>query len=241
MGLAHQPKIVTDGLVFCLDAADPKSYSGSGSSIYNRSTVKDTGSIYNSTFSSSHPQSFAFDGADDYFVFDDNDNYTFSDAVATWEAWCKPTGNAGVLEHTIMTKADYSLNTREYQFQVRYSGGIYYFYLGQQNNNSGWKPIGSTTTSNISINQWHHILVTSDGSGNAYMYINGELKTTATGWWTGQANLGAPLCVGATINGGTNPIQEFVGNIAVCRLYAKFFNSENVLQNYNATKSRFGL
>ena len=36
MALAHSPKIVTDGLVLCFDAADPKSYSGSGSTVYNR-------------------------------------------------------------------------------------------------------------------------------------------------------------------------------------------------------------
>ena len=36
MGLAHSPKIVTEGLVLCFDAADPKSYSGSGSTVYNR-------------------------------------------------------------------------------------------------------------------------------------------------------------------------------------------------------------
>jgi len=138
-----------------------------------------------------------------------------------------------------MTKANYTQGTREYQFQVRYSGGIYYFYLGQQNNNAGWKPIGSTTTSAITINNWYHILVTSDGNGNAQMYINGVLRDTATGWWTSQANLGAPLCVGATISG--TPIQEFVGDISICRLYKKHFSSSEVLQNFTAQRTRFGV
>jgi hypothetical protein len=35
MGLAHSPRIVTDGLVLCLDAANSKSYPGSGSNIFN--------------------------------------------------------------------------------------------------------------------------------------------------------------------------------------------------------------
>lgn len=181
-----------------------------------------------------------FDGTDDYIIVPDNDIYTFSDAEGTWEACIKPTGNAGVLEHNIMCKANYSYNTREYQFQVRYSGGVYYIYLGQQNNNTSWKPIGSTSTSNIDINRWHHVVVTSDGSGNAKMYINGTLRTSATGWHTTQANLGAPLCIGATIN-GTTPIQEFVGEIAVAKLYDRALSASEAKQNYNAYKNRFDI
>ena len=94
-------------------------------------TGSHAGTINNATYSSYPYQGyFSYDGADDYIEFPDSDDFTFSDAVATWEAWVRPTGNAGVLEHTIMTKANYSYNTREYQFQVRYSSGIYYFYLG---------------------------------------------------------------------------------------------------------------
>ena len=36
MSLSHSPRIVTDGLVLCLDASDPQSYIGSGNTIYNR-------------------------------------------------------------------------------------------------------------------------------------------------------------------------------------------------------------
>jgi len=233
------PEIIEDGLVLAIDAANTKSYPGSGTSATDIAKGR-TGTLNNNGFSSDNSGTFTFDGTDDYILFADNDDYTFSDAVGTWESWCRPTGNAGVLEHTIMTKANYSLNTREYQFQFRYTGGTYYFYLGQQNNNSSWKPIGSTSTSNFTINQWYHVMVTSDGNGNAYMYVNGEEVDTATGWHTSQTNLGAPLCIGATVN-GTTPIQEFVGDIAVCKLYKKFFTASEVLQNYNATKGRFGL
>jgi len=239
MSILRGPNIVTNELVLTLDAASTRCYPGSGTTATDLAKGR-TGTLNNNGFSSDNYGAFTFDGADDYILFADNDDYTFSDAVGTWESWCRPTGNAGVLEHTIMTKANYSLNTREYQFQFRYSSGTYYFYLGQQNNNSSWKPIGSTTTSNFTINQWYHVLVTSDGNGNAYMYVNGEEVDTATGWHTSQTNLGAPLCVGATIN-GTDPIQEFVGDIAVCKLYKKFFSSAEALQNFNATKSRFGL
>ena len=72
------------------------------------------------------------------------------------------------------------------------------------------------------------------------MYINGELKTSSTSYNTNMANLNAPLIVGATIN-GTSPIQEFVGDISICRLYGKHFSQAEASQNFNTQKSRFEL
>lgn len=213
---------------------------GTRSSTASLIDLKRTASIDVSNVSFDSTGQPEFDGTDDYIVTPDSDNYTFADAVGTWEACIRATGNTGVLEHNIMCKANYALGTREYQFQVRHSGGVYYIYLGQQNNNTSWKPIGSTSTSAININEWYHVIVTSNGSGNAQMYINGDLKTSATGWHTSQTNLGAPLCIGATIN-STTPIQEFVGDIAVCRLYKKHFSQQEALQNYNAYKNRFDI
>lgn len=40
MSLAHSPRIITDGLVFCVDAADKKSYIGSGSTWTDRKSGK---------------------------------------------------------------------------------------------------------------------------------------------------------------------------------------------------------
>ena len=241
MGFYRGPNIVTDGLVYAIDAGSERSYPGSGTASYNIIN-KETGTLNNNvSFDSTYGGFFEFDGVDDYIEFADSNDYSFTNAVATWEAWVRPTGNAGVVEHSIMTKANYGLNTREYQFQVRYSSGIYYFYLAIINQSvTSWSSLGSSTTSAINLNEWYHVLATSDGTGNAQMYVNGELKTSSTSYNTNMANLNAPLIVGATIN-GTSPIQEFVGDISICRLYGKHFSQAEASQNFNAQKSRFGL
>ena len=241
MGFYRGPNIVTDNLTFALDAGSERSYSGTGTTSYNIIN-KETGTLNNNvSFDSTYGGFFEFDGVDDYIEFADSNDYSFTNAVATWEAWVRPTGNAGVVEHNIMCKANYALNTREYQFQVRYSSGIYFFYLATRHQGVGnWTSIGTGTTSAINLNEWYHILVTSDGSGNAQMYIDSVLRQSVTNYNTTMANLGAPLIVGATIN-GTSPIQEFVGDISICRLYGKHFSQAEASQNYNAQKSRFGL
>ena len=193
------PNIVTENLTFALDAGSERSYSGTGTTSYNIIN-KETGTLNNNvSFDSTYGGFFEFDGVDDYIEFADSNDYSFTNAVATWEAWVRPTGNAGVVEHSIMTKANYNSNTREYQFQVRYSSGIYYFYLAIINQSvTSWSSLGSGTTSAINLNEWYHVLATSDGTGNAQMYVNGELKTSSTSYNTNMANNGAPLVATTT-------------------------------------------
>ena len=67
MALSHSPKIVTDGLVLCLDAGDGKSYSGSGTTWYDRSGNGNNGILVNGpTFDSNNRGAIVFDGVNDH-------------------------------------------------------------------------------------------------------------------------------------------------------------------------------
>ena len=67
MSLNHSPKIVTNGLVLCLDAADKKSYPGTGTTWFDRSGNGNNGILVNSpTFNSGNGGSIVFVGHNDY-------------------------------------------------------------------------------------------------------------------------------------------------------------------------------
>jgi hypothetical protein len=67
MALAHSPSIVTSGLVLCLDAANPKSYPGSGTTWTDLSGNGNNGTLVNGpTYSSVNGGSIVFDGSNDY-------------------------------------------------------------------------------------------------------------------------------------------------------------------------------
>jgi len=86
MALAHSPKIVTDGLVLSLDALDLKSYSGSGSTWYDRSGNAHNGSKVSApAFSSDNGGVFVFDGTDDGFSFSSVPQVF--DGSVTFEGW----------------------------------------------------------------------------------------------------------------------------------------------------------
>ena len=61
MGLSHSPNIVTDGLVLCLDAANPRSYPGSGTSWLDLSGQGNNGTLNGPTFSNDNSGFLVFD------------------------------------------------------------------------------------------------------------------------------------------------------------------------------------
>lgn len=184
--------------------------------------------------------SFEFDGSDDYISIPDSD--TLTAANATYEAWIYPTGNNGSTQMGIITKANYGLNTREYQFQVRYNSGVsgqYTVCLSHNNNNTSWVTCGDNADTIINLNETIHVVCTvENGVGN--FYINGDLKTTKTGMHTTITNLGAPVVISGTIS-GTSLIQQFVGDIYIAKWYNKALTPKEVKQNFNTIRGRYGL
>ena len=64
--LTHSPRIITDGLVLCLDAANRQSYPGSGT-VWTDLAGSNNGTLTNGpTFSSANGGSIVFDGVDDF-------------------------------------------------------------------------------------------------------------------------------------------------------------------------------
>ena len=70
--ISYSPHIVTDGLVLCLDAANPRSYPGSGTTWYDLSGNGYNCELANTTFNTNHGGSIDFDGTDSYGAFDTN-------------------------------------------------------------------------------------------------------------------------------------------------------------------------
>jgi len=103
--------------------------------------------------------------------------------------------------------------------------------------------IASIGTSGVNIfdNQWHHLAFTRANSEPARIYVDGVLKVSSvnTGNWSGTT-----IWSGMNIQIGNNPNDAYynlLGNIAVAKMYKRALTASEILQNYNATKSRFGL
>ena len=235
--LSGGPNIVINGLVLYLDAANPKSYI-SGSTTWNDiSRSGNNGTLINGpTYSSANGGSIVFDGIDDY-VTNIGTTSTFSfiqnTAVFTLNVWVKP---------SVLGTAMYFMGNNDGTTNAKG------FFFGKLSNDRLWLAVTYNAASQFVISyqpsnyftdtNWVNVTVSVNGS-NAIAYKNGirfgSPSSTIINFSTGDSQ--RTLAVGRVNNLGSN----WSGNVAITQIYNRNLSDEEVLQNYNSTKSRFGL
>jgi hypothetical protein len=232
MALQYSPRIVTEGLVLLLDAADVNSYPGTGTAWYDVSGDGNNGTLVNGpTFNSGNGGSIVFDSSNDYATVPYNSDLNLTDTVSL-ETWVKYTTTT----NTVLIEK--SNDNSHYQLQIFNSSqgspgiaGQLVFML--QPNSSNWVLPGIVTNDN----NWHHVVGTYDRSTTtAKIYIDGILKNTNPSISTGPTSNTQPLLIGSR-----SGAAGFGGSISGIKIYNRALIASEVQQNYNATKTRFGL
>ena len=243
MAFHYNPKIVTDGLLIYIDAANTKSYPGSGT------TATDlTGNSYNGTlnsgtaFSTDNKGTWRFDGANDRININTQPGYpaTVDDAFTIESAIYIPTG------------ADWQDTTNSNSGTGIVGRGGYSGSIGFRRfdpTNIGWwiRPLGSNRTVDYTAtyDQWYILTGTFNGTNDAggmKFYVNGELvgSTTVSDALSTALDNSSWLIGGNTAFGGNTGLYG-QGDIPYFRLYNRALTETEAKQNYNATRGRFGL
>lgn len=229
MATRYTPRIVTDGLVLCLDAGNRKSYPGFNqvwtdiSKNNNNAAMSDA--VYNSNNSGNLASSGnGYPGSIPYTtVLDPTGGLTI-------EAWVFPVN--------ITTNPYYEIYRKEASpgrqlFSFQDYGTILSF--GTDTTGNGYTEQDVSITAANYINQWVH-LVASYTSGSKTIYRNGIPINKVTNI-TGTLQQGnASFFIGSS-GGGEN----FKGNYSSLKVYNRGLTDSEILQNYNATKSRYVL
>jgi hypothetical protein len=217
MAFHYSPKIVTDGLVLCLDAGNVKSYPLSGTAWSDISKQENNAILFNGpSYDSSNGGSILFDGTNDYCVAGTGLDITGNLTVA---AWVRPSSFTN--QGNIVSKSS-NLGYRM-RFQ---SNGTFWMY---SNTNT------ITSPSTYTINNWFYTVGVFSSSG-LRMYINGSL-VQSNGVAFSPSYGGFSFFVG-----GFSSTQElFQGRIANVGVYNRALNQTEITQNFNAQKTRFGL
>ena len=234
MGISRGKKIVTDGLVLCVDAANKLSYPGSGTTWRDLSGNNNTGTLTNGpTFSAANMGSIVFDGTNDYVGFTYNSIFNPSTSV-TISTWVKLTISDVNIRNPIELAASgdelYYILWRADLSPKRWGWGI------RQSNNTYIET--TTTATNFPINIWYNIaMVANATAGQVYFYYNGILDSGIAYNGTLKQNASATLSLGSDPGASRRYWQ---GNIANALIYNRGLSTTEVLQNYNVTKGRFG-
>lgn len=227
MGLQHSPSIVTSGLVLCLDAANTKSYPGSGTAWNDVSGNGNTGTLTNGPiYNSANLGSIVFDGVDDY-VSITNVSSIRPSAEMTICMWVK----------AISLTAGWN----ELLGQNPYSGGYLIFLetggtLIRSLHYVNGTEYRCNTSQSISTSVFTHIVFTFKTGDAIRSYFNGVADITTSlpaGIFT--YNTLNPFLIGYP--GGS----VFNGNISTAQIYNRALSGTEVTQNFNALRGRYGL
>jgi hypothetical protein len=233
--IAYYGNIVRDGLVLDLDAAKRDSYPGSGTVWRDIAGGVITGSLVNGpTFDPNNGGSIVFDGTNDYVNLPYNPNYNFTTISSL--TWVKtPIQYTGSAFKAIISKQSDIIFDREFNFYTWSSlnNGVInqlHFSTSRLTSHTGFinVPGGS-----LSLNTWHQIGFTV-GNGFLNYVLNGQIIQSTITTGTFNATGSYDIKVGRADN-------NWLGNISNVLLYNRILSSTEVLQNYNATKGRYGL
>lgn len=220
--------IVTDGLTFATDAGNLVSYQNGSTSAYSL-TGSIEGTLVNGVgFDNSKGGYWTFDDSDDKITFPNNAVFNHTSEL-TIESWVKFDGNSNDF---IFEKGN--VNT---QYSL-FSHGTDIVFRTYHAGNSGYDTLLITkANADITNGQWHHIVGSWDGSTKR-IYVDGQDKGSKS-----KSGALTTTSQGAAIGafGGTSSGYYFGGDIAIVRIYNKGLSQDEVLQNFNAQKARFGI
>jgi hypothetical protein len=217
------PDVVIDSsLQFYVDAGQVSSYSGTGTTWYDISGNSRNLTMNSLSYSSNNGGYIIFDGS---HTAESGSTYTISFSNG----------------FTVESVAKFSSLGSEGLFA--FNGGGDFINIQAQGNNIRWEVESGqsfTSTNTLSSNTWYHFTCVYEGdsnntSGTAIIYINGVENAT-------NSLLASRI--------GQNQTSDFIlglwdgyltGNIALSRMYNRVLTPSEVLQNFNATRSRYGL
>ena len=229
-----QGNIVTNGLILNLDAANPRSYEPpfNGTTWQNLVAVSSSisGLLTNGpVFSTSGSGCFLFDGTNDHVNCGSVFNYTTQNfSFSYWIYFNSFSTNIANQGPITLYKGQYIQNG--YYAQVNSSGSI-----GFLTNNPGTFTVSSTDNGSLVTGSWCNITHVRSGS-SIRTYINGIDRTTTASIHPDPSSTGNNFLINTynTFIYGNTKIGSFYN-------YNRALNASEVLQNFNATRARFGV
>lgn len=235
MGIGYNPKIVTDGLVLCLDTANRKSYPGSGTAWSDLSGRGNNGTLVNGvSYSNGY---MTLDGVDDYVDLQNKSDLTLNNF--SYSCWFYPTAfNASGIDAVFARE-----NARHYlgyddngQYRTFLRGNLYTTTSYQIETFLG--PTGIVATG-----RWHNVTMTLDWSASTFkVYNNGRLIWTLTDAALGTTFVNTAVSdsvIGSRYGGIT--ANRMIGRIANFTYYNRVISAVEIEQNFNALRGRYGI
>jgi hypothetical protein len=239
LSITYNTSIVRNGLVLHLDAANRKSYPGSGAAWIDLSGSNLNGTLSNVTYSSASNGSLVFDDGNDTVSVPHSSVLNFG-GIFTVSAWIKVNSFSVNIYNVISKKPSFNNTQKGWSCQYDYrTTGILQF-----RNNDGSTLNDSTPTSPIDntslLNQttaWANSVWVISGV-NIYFYINGNARQNSTATYTNTDTTNT-VYIGKTV--GSVADTSLLMNISDMKIYNRVLTASEISQNFEALRGRYGV
>jgi hypothetical protein len=222
--IAYYGGIVTNGLVLNIDAANKASYPGNGTVAFDISPINTNCSLSTSGVTTTPlPPNF-------------NQTVTIPSVTTT-----RGLGQSGTIDFWFQNKIPVLVGSSVVLFGNYLTSFYFYRNVDNANNNywhfsyygGGGNSVGTNTT--LTPNTWYNMVVTLSNTGQYAHYINGVARISGTiANFTSWNGFNGSYTIGSGLGAGNMGLGSM-------KMYNRFLSAAEVLQNYNATKGRYGL
>ena len=221
MTIGYNPSIVTTNLQLCLDAANPRSYPGTGTAWRDVSSAGNNGTLVNGpVYSSSNRGTITFDGVDDYCSTSATVEAATNSNLQTISGWLIGNGalfgsNAGGIGQFHLRV---SLSGTTLTYNVSYYGGA-----GGETND----------TATVTPNSVNNIVIVKTAAEKYDVYFN---TVKVMNQVTKKATVSTSFYPGLYYTGQYN-----AGTVSNYLIYNRTLSSDEITQNFNAYRGRYGI
>lgn len=229
------PSIITDSLVLCLDAKNSLSYPGTGASFYDLSKTGNTGILVNgSVFSSGG--FIEFNGTSQYIEIND---VSFVDDVCTHSLWFNSASFETASFGISLLRLTPELTSAATLGVTNHGNPIYKCGL----TGPGYE---ASMSNAIFVDTWYNLVVIRNGldltfylNGNNEMSRRNGVEPSPT--TTMEPGAGSSTVLSVCQNDSGNSRGYFAGKLASVLLYDRALTADEIKQNFECTRSRFGV
>ena len=242
MGYSFGVPIVTDGLVYAIDMADQNSYQHLSTTVSDLATNKVDATIGNvgsigAAYRENDRKGLSFDGTNDYMLAGEDTQFlcqSTQDATISWWGYIDGS-HSGESRMVVIHKTDGFT-----RFGIGWGNSGTKFYCSY-NQDDGHDRLQSS--SDFAVGNWYNTVATKQGA-TIKLFINNVLEGTATDQT--QSDIDLSTASNTTIMYNNYPAdnngQHFLqGVFACCHLYDRALSVEEINQNFNAQRTRFGI
>jgi hypothetical protein len=227
MSLDHNTFIPSSGLVFCLDPANSRSYSGSGNTVYNIAGGSSIGATKSSgvTYNSTAPATFS-STASNYLISDYTLASGTSFTVSMWFKRVDSTYWVSLFGNEVWNSGTGYVARLESSTLITFSRATDLIGISYDN------------AALVSANYNHYVFVKNTSGTDSFIYLNGVQVANGS---INNVSISKPFVFNTRYTNDGSSLTDSMGSqFSHIAVYSRALSATEVKQIYNATKRRFG-